>query len=113
MDCDSIREAISASLDGEDADTPAGVTRAHLDECAACRAWQETQHALTRRARLTGYMLDHDLTERVLAALAVRADPAAGDPVAEVPVTRVLGLAVVAVAVAVAQLAVTMRLLSR
>ena len=69
MDCDSIRVAISASLDGEDAGVSADVTRAHLDDCAACRDWRERQHTLTRRARLSGYALDHDLTARVLAAL--------------------------------------------
>ncbi|HEV3382872.1 MAG TPA: zf-HC2 domain-containing protein [Trebonia sp.] len=76
MDCESIRVAISASLDGEDAGIPAGVTQAHLDECPACRAWRERQHALTRRARLVGPALDHDLAGRVLAALAAQAIPA-------------------------------------
>jgi predicted anti-sigma-YlaC factor YlaD len=125
MDCDSIRAAISASLDGEDAGLSADVTRAHLDSCANCRAWRERQHALTRHARLTGYALDHDLTERILTAVAVRADPAPGDPVGpavatpglaapaaakprpEIPKTRRVALALVAIA----QLAITVPLL--
>jgi predicted anti-sigma-YlaC factor YlaD len=102
------------------------VTRAHLDSCADCRAWRERQHALTRHARLTGYALDHDLTDRILAALAVRADPAgapaadapavappelaapaAAKPRSEIPMTRRVALALVAVA----QLAITVPLL--
>ena len=54
MECDSIRVALSAALDGEDPGVPADVVRAHLDGCADCRAWQERQHALTRQARLGG-----------------------------------------------------------
>jgi predicted anti-sigma-YlaC factor YlaD len=122
MDCDSIRAAISASLDGEDAGIPADVTRAHLDECADCRAWRERQHALTRRARLAGYALEHDLTARILTALAVRADPAAGDQAPAVPVLAdsvvsrsrseiPLGRRVALALVAVVQLGITVPLL--
>jgi predicted anti-sigma-YlaC factor YlaD len=122
MDCDSIRAAISASLDGEDAGIPADVTRAHLDSCAACRAWRERQHALTRHARLTGYALEHDLTARILTALEKQVDPGVGDPAtagpvlaesaavrsrSEIPLTRRLALALVAIA----QLAITVPLL--
>jgi predicted anti-sigma-YlaC factor YlaD len=69
MDCEITRTAISASLDGQDAGVPADVMRAHLDGCAACRDWRERQPALTRRARLSGHVLDHDPTARVLGAL--------------------------------------------
>src|ERR1700751_3476623 len=69
MDCDSIREAISAALDSEDPDVPRSVVDEHLAGCAGCRAWQERAHAVTRRARLGGYTLDHDLAPRVLAAI--------------------------------------------
>ncbi len=52
MNCDAVREAISASLDGE----PSGVERstldAHLSDCPGCRLWREDAHELTRRARL-------------------------------------------------------------
>ena len=93
MDCESIRAAISASLDGEEAGVPADLTRAHLDDCAACRDWRERQHTLTRRARLSGYALDHDLTARVLSAL-----PAAAPRSSRMPAARRAALAVVAVA---------------
>jgi predicted anti-sigma-YlaC factor YlaD len=102
MDCESIRAAISASLDGEDAGVSADVTRAHLDGCAACRDWRERQHALTRRARLSGYALDHDLTARVLGAL-----PAPAIRPSRVPVARRAALALVAAG----QLAITVPLL--
>lgn len=102
MDCESIRAAISASLDGEDAGVSADVTRAHLDGCAACRDWRERQHALTRRARLSGYALDHDLTARVLGAL-----PAPAIRPSRMPAARRLALALVAAG----QLAITVPLL--
>ena len=94
MDCETTRAAISASLDGEDAGVPAEAVRAHLDECTACRDWRERQHPLTRRARLSGYALDHDLSARVLAALPARATRPSGMPVA-----RRVALALVALLV--------------
>lgn len=68
MDCDRAREAISARIDGEDSGMPEAALEAHLSGCAACRAWEQRAHAVTRRARLGGAFLDHDLTARVLAA---------------------------------------------
>jgi predicted anti-sigma-YlaC factor YlaD len=102
MDCDSIRVAISASLDGEDVGVPDEVVRAHLDGCEACRAWQERAHALTRRARLGGHVLDHDLAPRVLAALPVNPPRTR---------TRKAWLRAALAVVAVAQLAITVPLL--
>jgi predicted anti-sigma-YlaC factor YlaD len=102
MDCDSTRVAISASLDGENPGVPDEIVRAHLDECEACRAWRERAHALTRRARLGGYVLDHDLAPRVLAA--VPANPPRR------PARRAWFRSALAV-VAVAQLAITVPLL--
>jgi predicted anti-sigma-YlaC factor YlaD len=69
MQCDRIREAISARIDGEDPGLPDDVLDAHLAACAACRGWQQGAHAVTRRARLNGSFLDHDLTQGVLAAV--------------------------------------------
>jgi predicted anti-sigma-YlaC factor YlaD len=74
MECDRIREAISARIDGEHPGLPAEVLDAHLGACAACREWQQRAHAVTRRARLGGSFLDHDLTPGVLAAVAPVAD---------------------------------------
>jgi predicted anti-sigma-YlaC factor YlaD len=106
MDCDSIRIAVSAALDGEDAGVPEDRVRAHLDGCGACRAWRERQHALTRRVRLGGPALDRDLAPRVLAA--IPGPPASGG------VWRVAGPGWkrgALVVVAVAQLAITVPLL--
>ena len=74
MDCDKVREAISAQIDGEDPQLPSDALAAHLIGCAACAQWQGRAHAVTRRVRLGGSFLDHDLTAGVLAA-APAADP--------------------------------------
>jgi hypothetical protein len=64
--------------------------------------WQERQHALTRRARLSGYALDHDLTAQILRAL-----PAPAIRPSRMPLARRAGLALVAAG----QLAITVPLL--
>jgi len=68
MDCDSAREAVSARIDGEDPDGPAAALETHLATCADCRQWQQRAHAVTRRVRLGGVFLDHDLAPLVLPA---------------------------------------------
>jgi predicted anti-sigma-YlaC factor YlaD len=73
MDCDRAREAVSAQIDGEDPALPSDALTAHLANCAACTQWQGRAHTVTRRVRLGGSFLDHDLTAVVLAAV-----PAAG-----------------------------------
>jgi predicted anti-sigma-YlaC factor YlaD len=116
MDCDRAREAISARIDGEDPGVPGDAVEAHLETCAACRGWQQRAHAMTRRARLGGPFLDHDLTARVLA---IAPEPAGvrcgargrgrarGRGIGRGGMARRAGLA----AVAVAQLAITIPLL--
>jgi predicted anti-sigma-YlaC factor YlaD len=69
MECDMAREAISARIDGEDPGLPQDAVEAHLADCAACRGWQQRAHAVTRRVRIGGPFLDHDLTPEVLAAV--------------------------------------------
>jgi predicted anti-sigma-YlaC factor YlaD len=96
-----MREAISARIDGEDPGVPAGLVEAHLAECAACRNWQQRAHAVTRRARLGGPFLDHDLTPRVLSAV----------PRAAAGRHRGVALRAGLLAVALAQLAITVPLL--
>jgi predicted anti-sigma-YlaC factor YlaD len=100
MDCYRAREAISALIDGEDPGVADDALQAHLAACQGCRAWQQRAHAVTRRARLGGSLLDHDLTARVLAGV-----PSA--PAPQMRLARRAGL----VAVAMAQLAVTVPLL--
>jgi predicted anti-sigma-YlaC factor YlaD len=96
MECYRAREAISALIDGEDPAVPDDALQAHLSACQECRAWQQRARDVTRRARLGGSFLDHDLSSAVLAAVP------SGRPLA-----RRAGL----VAVAVAQLAITVPLL--
>ena len=104
MDCDSIREAISAALDSEDPDVPRSVVDEHLAGCAGCRAWQERAHAVTRRARLGGYTLDHDLAPRVLAAIPASVAQARRD-------RRPIALRAGLLTAALVQLAITVPLL--
>ena len=101
MQCDRFREAISARIDGEDTGLPDSALEAHLQACADCRAWQQRAHAVTRRARLGGSFLGHDLTPLVLAAAP------AGATGRRRRLTQRAGLA----AVAAAQLAITVPLL--
>jgi len=96
-----MREAVSARIDGEDPGVPAGLVEAHLAECAACLSWQQRAHAMTRRGRLGGSFLDHDLTPRVLAAV----------PPAPARRRRSAALRSGLLAVALAQLAITVPLL--
>jgi predicted anti-sigma-YlaC factor YlaD len=69
MECDRVRMAVSARIDGEDPGLPGDALEAHLAGCAACRGWQQRAYGVTRRARLCGSFLDRDLTPRVLAAI--------------------------------------------
>jgi predicted anti-sigma-YlaC factor YlaD len=69
MECDTAREAVSARIDGEDCGVPGAALAAHLSGCAACRAWEQRAHVVTRHARLGGAFLDHDLSAGVLAAV--------------------------------------------
>ena len=71
MDCDTIRVAISTQIDGEVPWLPADVLETHLAGCPACVDWQRRAHTMTRRVRLGGAFLDHDLTPGVLAAVPV------------------------------------------
>src|ERR1700752_4238041 len=97
MECDRFREAISARIDGEDPGLPGAEIEAHLAGCAACRSWQQRAYTMTRRARLGGAFLSHDLTEQVLAAV----------PSAPAGRRWRLGQRAGLIAVALAQLAVT------
>ena len=74
MDCDTIRVAISTQIDGEVPWLPVGVLETHLADCPSCLGWQRRAHTMTRRVRLGGAFLDHDLTPGVLAALPVATD---------------------------------------
>jgi predicted anti-sigma-YlaC factor YlaD len=101
MQCDRFREAISARIDGEDLGLPEGAVDAHLRDCGDCRAWRQRAHVVTRRARLGGLYLDHDLTPGLLAAV----------PAAATGRRRRFTQRAALAAVAAAQLAITVPLL--
>ncbi len=48
MDCEDVRAALSARLDGEPSGVDDDVVDAHLDACDECRAWFEKAVALNR-----------------------------------------------------------------
>jgi predicted anti-sigma-YlaC factor YlaD len=75
VDCASWREAISAMADGEDPGIDARLVRAHLDRCAACRAFRDDVEALRRPVRVRSATPMPDLSRRVVKrnALADRA----------------------------------------
>ena len=50
--CDAVREAVSATLDGEDPGVDRALLDSHLRGCPGCRRWREGAHSLTRRTRL-------------------------------------------------------------
>lgn len=67
--CSTVREALSARLDGEDLGMPAQALDLHLAGCAACAEWSEAAVVVTRRVRLTEAQHVPDLTAAVLTAM--------------------------------------------
>ncbi|MGH9032787.1 MAG: zf-HC2 domain-containing protein [Acidimicrobiia bacterium] len=103
MNCDQIREAISAHLDGEDPGVPRADVDAHLATCGHCRAFADGAGALHGSLRLAPAPDVPDLTPQVLAAIgSQRAErPAADDGQAFVLRLVLASLALVQVAMAV------------
>jgi predicted anti-sigma-YlaC factor YlaD len=73
MECETAREAISAAMDGEAPGVPAAALAEHLAGCAACRAWREAAHEVTRRARIAPAGASPPRAGEVLAAVRARA----------------------------------------
>jgi predicted anti-sigma-YlaC factor YlaD len=69
MDCHRCRDAISATLDGEDPGLPEEVVRAHVDGCADCRRFASGAAALHRTARVAPATPVPDLTESILRSI--------------------------------------------
>lgn len=72
MDCDRVREAISATLDGEEPGVDAAVLDRHLRSCFGCRQWQLDATDLTRAVRLRPAELIPDLSSPILRAIGQR-----------------------------------------
>jgi len=101
MSCETIRESISALLDGEAAPASQDAVERHLFTCEECRHWKESAHDVTRRFRLAAAD-DAPAPDRILLAAVADASAAAGGWRSATTLTR-LGL----VAVALAQLILT------
>jgi predicted anti-sigma-YlaC factor YlaD len=72
MRCDRAREALSARLDAELADTEADALTSHLGTCAPCRAYATELDALHRVVRVRAAEPVPDLTPSIMAASADR-----------------------------------------
>lgn len=65
--CDLCREALSASIDGEEMPAEWAAVERHLRECSGCRTWQAAAESVTRSLRVMPAGDVPDLTEHILA----------------------------------------------
>jgi len=93
MDCDRVRDALSATLDGEDPGLDDAHVDAHVDGCAGCQAFVAGAGALNRSVRVRPAEDVPDLTAAILGPR--RAEP----EVVEAPAWARYGLLTVAVTV--------------
>jgi predicted anti-sigma-YlaC factor YlaD len=68
VSCETVREALSARLDGESEPVPAVEVDSHLDGCAECAGWLVRAQTLTRSVRVRAVHSGPDLVDAVLAA---------------------------------------------
>lgn len=74
--CAPVREALSAHLDGEDAELPALEVERHVAACSACAGFVGSIDGLHGRTRVASAAPVPDLTAPILARLARPADAA-------------------------------------
>lgn len=67
MECDAVREVLSAQLDGESGSAETASARAHADGCAACRAWSTQVERAQRLLRVRPAELVPDVRAAVFA----------------------------------------------
>jgi predicted anti-sigma-YlaC factor YlaD len=79
MDCDQVREAISASLDGEDAGLEQATVDGHVAGCAGCQTFADRAAALNRSVRVRPAEAVPDLTAAILDSAPARQQ--VGEPV--------------------------------
>jgi predicted anti-sigma-YlaC factor YlaD len=83
MQCEVIREALSARIDGEQAAIGDREIEAHLTGCSACRAWEASATLLNRTFRVEPATPMPDIWPAVRSAAAVaRTDRPVGDKLA-------------------------------
>ena len=82
MECERYRHAISARLDGEDAEVDSAVLAGHLATCSACRNWEADVVTLTRSVHVASADPIPDLTPAILAAIGREPAPSRLDPTA-------------------------------
>lgn len=109
MNCDDVRVALSARLDGEDPRVPSAGLDAHTDSCPGCRSWLARAERVTRLTRLQAVDVP-DLTAPVLAAVAADRETARDAATSTARARRQVLRVAVAVA-AVAQLAIALPIL--
>ena len=80
MNCDPIREAVSARLDGEDPGLPDDVIDGHLSTCPGCAAWAGAAALLRTRMRVSAAPTIPDQTAAILARAGVEDRSAAVRP---------------------------------
>lgn len=68
--CASVRESVSAVLDGEDAALPSPEVRRHLTTCGDCRRFEAALPGVNRRVTVAGAEAVPDLTATILRAMA-------------------------------------------
>jgi predicted anti-sigma-YlaC factor YlaD len=66
MRCDTLREALSARLDGEDPGLDDTAIDAHLGTCGACSAWSDELATLHRMVRVREAEPVPDLSDQIL-----------------------------------------------
>lgn len=103
MDCEQVREALSARIDGEEPAVTGAWPDSHLAACGDCAGWYARAQTLTRVVRLQPARVP-DLTRDVLAAVA--ADPRVPAPRRRRSRAGVLRLALALVATVQVALAV-------
>lgn len=82
MDCEHLRPALSARLDGEDPGPLADALERHLAACAACRRFEAEAAALARMVRVAAAEPVPDLTRTILDTLGAERRRGRFDPVA-------------------------------
>jgi predicted anti-sigma-YlaC factor YlaD len=79
MDCEQVREAISASLDGEEPGLEQATVDGHVAGCAGCQAFADRAAALNRSVRVRSAEAVPDLTAAILDSAPARQQ--VGEPV--------------------------------